>query len=61
MATIDGNELILFIVKAMPRQHLVRVRDRDPFEREIIKARLCRVRQILFAKQPIVIERIDAA
>src|SRR3954463_2269840 len=60
MASIDRNELVLFVVKTMPWQQLVCMRNRDASERGIIEAVLCRARQILFAEKPIVIERIDA-
>src|SRR4051794_1784641 len=59
MASIDRNELVLFVVKTMPRQQLVCVRNRDASEGGIIEAVLCRARQILLAEKPMVIERID--
>jgi len=57
MAAIDGDKLIFLIVKPMPRQNLVRVRDADAFEAGIVEYRPRRVGKILFAKEPIVIER----
>src|SRR3954453_20298647 len=59
MASIDRNELVLFVVKTMPWQQLVCMRNRDASERGIIEADLCRARHILFAEKPIVVERID--
>jgi hypothetical protein len=60
MPSIDGDKLILLIVKPMPRQHLVRVRDRYAFESGIIENRPDSVRKILFAEEPIVIERVSS-
>src|ERR1051326_6456403 len=61
VSPVDGDDLVLLIVEAMPRQHLVRMGDRYAFERKVVKARLRRVGKILFAEEPIVIQWIDAA
>ena len=57
MASIDADELIFLIVKTVPRQHFVGVRNRHSFECGIVKYGSRRIRQILFAKEPVVVER----
>src|SRR5436190_1420409 len=57
MTSIDRDEFILLIIEAVPGQQLVRVRDGDAFEGRVVEYRPRRVGKILFAKEPIVIER----
>src|SRR6185503_13445745 len=59
MPSIDGDKLVLLIVKPMPRQDLVRVRDRYAFESGVIEYLRDSVRQVLFAEEPIVIEFVS--
>src|SRR6185436_13628450 len=57
MPAIDGDKLVLLIVKPVPRQHLIRVRERYAFEAGIVEYRLRSVRVMLFAEEPVVIKR----
>src|ERR1044072_2239 len=61
MTPVQRDELIVLIVKPMPRQQLVRMRNRHTREPRVVKAQRRSTGRVLLAEQPFTIERINTS
>src|ERR1044071_2369768 len=61
MTAIKRDELIVFVVEPMPRQHLVRMGNRHPREARVVKTQRRATGRVPLAEQPFTIERINTS